>query len=183
VILITYQLAAGQEFVACATIGYFVGAGKLQAAEDYAKSVVWVTVVLVLVSTSLLAIFRVELVAALTPMKDVQQTTLAIIWIICIQMVPDCTKGTLRGVIKARGLQFKAMLINLSGHWCVNLTLIWLLAFKLKMGLSGIWLAKLVLETYIFVAYCLLVWGTAVEEAVVETSKQGDRKESTEAVR
>ena len=81
-------------------------------------------------------------------------------------MIPDCTKGTFRGVIKARGLQFKAMLINVSGHWCVNLSLIWLLGFKLKMGIAGIWLAKLFLEIYIMTAYTVLIWGTEIEEAL-----------------
>ena len=51
------------------------------------------------------------------------------------------------------------MLINISGHWCVNFTLIWLLAFHLGLGLSGIWLAKLALEIYIMVAYGILIWG------------------------
>lgn len=83
-------------------------------------------------------------------------------------MIPDCIKGTYRGVIKARGLQFKAMLINMSGHWCVNLSLIWLLGFKLKMGIAGIWLAKLVLELYIMTAYFILVWTTDISEALEE---------------
>ena len=79
-------------------------------------------------------------------------------WIICLQMIPDCTKGTFRGIIKARGLQYQAMLINVSGHWCVNFTLIWLLAFHLGLGIAGIWLAKLMLEIYIMTAYALLIW-------------------------
>jgi len=176
VILITYQFAAGLEFVSCATVGYFVGARNIEAAKQYTLSVTWVTLVLVLLSSSLLAIFKTELIGLLTPMPDIQKEVLAIMWIICLQMIPDCIKGTYRGVVKARGLQFKAMLINMSCHWCVNLSLIWLLGFKLKLGIAGIWLAKLVLELYIMIAYLILIWSTDISEALEEKAVTDEGK-------
>lgn len=105
-------------------------------------------------------------------MTDIQEAVLSIMWIICLSMIPDCLKGTFRGIIKARGLQFKSMLINLSGQWFVNLTLIWYLGFRLKMGIAGIWLAKLILEMYVAIGMAVLIWATDIDEALVNQEKQ-----------
>lgn len=84
VILLTYQFAAGLEFVSCATVGYFIGAKNILAAKQYTLSVTWVTFVLVLLSSMLLAVFRVQLITLLTPMVDIQKEVLSIMWIICL---------------------------------------------------------------------------------------------------
>ena len=59
VILLTYMFAAGLEFVACATVGYFIGAGNIKAAKQYSISLTWVTFVLVVCVSGILGLFRV----------------------------------------------------------------------------------------------------------------------------
>lgn len=49
-------------------------------------------------------------------------------------MFPDMFKGMLKGVIKALGIQNKCLLVNISGHWCIFMTLLYIFPFKLKMG-------------------------------------------------
>ena len=71
VILITYQFAAGLEFTSSTTVGYFTGARNFEAARNYSISVTWVTLILVTVSSTLLAVFQDELIGLLTPMKDI----------------------------------------------------------------------------------------------------------------
>jgi len=49
------------------------------------------------------------------------------------------------------------MWINLICQWVVNLSLQWFLAFHLEMGLAGFWIAKVVMESLIFVSYSTMI--------------------------
>ena len=78
-------------------------------------------------------------------------------WVFSLNTFPDCYKGMLKGIIKALGIQNKAAYINISGHWCINITLQLYLGFHLNMGLEGIWIAKVVNEFYIAAMYIIVL--------------------------
>ena len=63
----------------------------------------------------------------------------------------------LKGVIRALGIQSKAVYINLCGHWVINMSLQYLLTYRLGWGMLGMWTAKVVMETYVFIAYSILI--------------------------
>ena len=63
----------------------------------------------------------------------------------------------LKGVIKALGIQHKCVYVNISGHWCINMTLLYLLPFHFGLGIQGMWMAKVVLEWYIFIVYFFMI--------------------------
>ena len=63
----------------------------------------------------------------------------------------------IRGTIKGLGLQENLVILNLSGHWCLNLTLMLLLGFYFELGLFGFWLSKLALEIFLNIVYLMLV--------------------------
>mmetsp|Transcript_24789 Transcript_24789/g.38585 ORF Transcript_24789/g.38585 Transcript_24789/m.38585 type:complete len:86 (-) Transcript_24789:51-308(-) len=63
----------------------------------------------------------------------------------------------LKGIIKALGIQNKSIIVNLTGHWFINLTLQWYFAFHLNLGILGLWIAKQFLEFYIMTAYIMLI--------------------------
>jgi Na+-driven multidrug efflux pump len=75
----------------------------------------------------------------------------------------------LSGVIRALALQGKAIYVNLTGHWFINLSSMYFFAFYLDMGLIGLWYSKLILEYYIFTAYLLLInskdWSLIIRES------------------
>lgn len=70
----------------------------------------------------------------------------------------------MRGTIQGLGLQAYCWVINLVCCWIVNFTLIYYFAFKLKMGLYGIWLAKLILEVVVASSMQVLVSSTNWDE-------------------
>ena len=88
---------------------------------------------------------------------------------------PDTYKGMLKGVIRALALQSKAVYINLSGHWLVNLTSMYFFAFYLDMGLIGLWYSKLILEIYIFTMYLLLINSKDWSLIIIESKERQDR--------
>lgn len=63
----------------------------------------------------------------------------------------------MKGVIKALGAQDQCVKVNLIGHCGINLTLQLLLAFYFEMHLTGMWMAKCILEYFIVNAYALLI--------------------------
>ena len=72
-------------------------------------------------------------------------------------VIPDSYKGMIRGTIKGLGLQENLVILNLSGHWCLNLTLMLLLGFYFELGLFGFWLSKLALEIFLNIVCLMLV--------------------------
>ena len=82
--------------------------------------------------------------------------TLGIVWLNCLIVIPDSYKGMIRGIIKGLGLQEHLMFLNLSGHWCLNLTLMILLGFYFKLGILGFWVSKLALEIFLSTVYLIL---------------------------
>ena len=60
------------------------------------------------------------------------------IWIVSLYTFPDCFKGMLKGVFKSMALQHNAVYITLSGHYGINIILIWLFAFKLQYKEIGL---------------------------------------------
>lgn len=79
-------------------------------------------------------------------------------WILCLYLLPDGTKGSFKAVIKALGLQQKCVVIHLVGNWLINVPLQLLLSFKFKMNITGLWLANLTLSLYILSAYIMLLF-------------------------
>lgn len=64
----------------------------------------------------------------------------------------------LRGVIKAMNLQFLCAVINVTGHWIINLSLMIYFGFYLKFRIFGLWMAKFVLELFILASYTTLIY-------------------------
>ena len=89
---------------------------------------------------------------------------------------PDAYKGFLKGVIKALNLSMLAAVINLTGHWLINVTLQLTLAFYFEMGILGIWIGKATLEFYIYLTYNYLVSVTDWDEKAVESQQMAEKE-------
>ena len=94
---------------------------------------------------------------------------ISVIFVLCFSTFPDTYKSMLKGVIRALALQRTAVWINIVGHWCINMTLMYYFAFHLRLGLVGLWYSKLVLECYIFFAYMFIIskadWQKKIDES------------------
>ena len=113
--------------------------------------------------------FKEAIIHLYTDNLDVQNLAISVIWVCSISTFPDCYKGMLKGVVKALGIQNKAVYLNLSGHWIVNLSLVYVFAFYLNKGIIGFWLAKLVLEIYIFSSYLIMIQMQDWEKIIFES--------------
>lgn len=78
-----------------------------------------------MIATTSVMVFYMKdaIVYAFTTDEEVRATAIKVIWVISLSNFPDGYKGMLKGVIRALGLQSRAVYINIAGHWCINLTL------------------------------------------------------------
>lgn len=104
-----------------------------------------------------LFVVKEKILSSFTNNTNVLDLTLGIVWLNCLIVIPDSYKGMIRGTIKGLGLQEHLMILNLTGHWCLNLTLMILLGFYFDLGILGFWLSKLVLEIFLNIVYSILV--------------------------
>ena len=161
---LSYQVAIGLEQASCTLIGRQIGKGDVQKAKLFYKSFQWITTCMVATTSILVYFLKERIISLFTTDTRIQKTATSVLWIISLSNFPDGYKGMLKGVVRALGLQGKSVYINIVGHWCINLTLQWLLGFHYGWGLTGMWLGKLVLELFIFSAYNIMIsctdWNT-----------------------
>ena len=84
----------------------------------------------------------------------------------------------LKGVFKLMALQNTAVIITLTGHYGLNIFLIWLFAFKLDYKEIGLLYAKLGLEIYSLCTYVLVIhfqdWQKVIDETRERQKKDKD---------
>lgn len=71
-----------------------------------------------------------EAIVALYISDDVLQSFIIdVIWLMCLNTVPEVFKGYLKGVMKALTMQHRAVIINFAGCWLLQGSLVWLFVF------------------------------------------------------
>ena len=113
--------------------------------------------------------------------QNLVQSALNVTWTLIFSTFPSGFKGMQRGVIRALGIQHLALIVNLIGHWIINLSLQYLLGFYFGLGMLGMWLSKMILELFLFGSYSLLLhfydWNKAIEKS--KARQEGFKKQET----
>lgn len=157
-VALAYMVAIGLEQASCALVGWQIGKGDIEKAREFYDSFKIVTACLLFITSTCIYLFKEPLVRMFTDEELVTDKALTIIWLISFATFPDGYKGMMKGIIRALGLQNYCAWLNILGHWSINLTLQWHLGVRLGMGIKGLWIAKVILEFFIFGAYILLVY-------------------------
>lgn len=110
-------------------IGNEIGKGDVKQARKIYKTLHIVTFSLLSFAACVLFATKEKIILSFTNDTSVLNLTLRIVWLNCLIVIPDSYKGMIRGTIKGLGLQENLVILNLSGHWCLNLTLMLLLGF------------------------------------------------------
>jgi len=89
--------------------------------------------------------------------------------IFLFNFLPDNSRSVLRGVVKALGMQMRVMDVHIV-QLVINVFANWYFPFYLGMGLWGIWIAKTITDTFLFLAYVLKIylenWDKVAKESV-----------------
>jgi len=157
VVAMAYMVAIGLEQASCALVGQEIGKGDVPNAKLYYRAFEIITTIILICTSTLVYLFSDALISIFTTEKQINAELQKLMWVFSLNTFPDCYKGMLKGIIKALGIQTKAAYINISGHWCINITLQLYLGFHLNMGLEGIWIAKVINEFYIAAMYIIVL--------------------------
>ena len=65
--------------------------------------------------------------------------------------------GYLNGVIRALGMQKKAVLINFIGYWVLYPIIVYFFIVEKKLGFVGLWAALAVVQTFICISLHYLI--------------------------
>ena len=109
VMVISDMIGMGLDQASCAFVGQALGAGKVALARQFYDAFRLVSAVVILVYMVLFYHFQVQIVNIYTDIPSVQKETLKAIGLLLGNMFPDLFKGMLKGIIKALGIQKKAV--------------------------------------------------------------------------
>lgn len=159
--MLLQMMALGAQQGICALVGKQIGLQDIETARRYQSSGYLLGTALVLACAVVLYAYLPSLVGILIPSQpvvDIIANDPRLRLVVAFSFVPDALKQVQIGIIKALGLQSKAIKFSFTGNWILNLALIYHLCFTTnKWGLLGIWSAKLVTEIFILGANTFLI--------------------------
>lgn len=163
--VLLYMTGSGLDNASCALVGQALGANNISAAKGFYSTFRIIASLLIGLIMLLQWTFREVLVDMYTNIPSVRTEALSAIYLLLFNIFPDLFKGMLKGIIKAKGIQHKAVWVHLLCHWMIFPTSTWLFAFHYKWGLVGLWLAKIILEWSVVTCYTFIIWTTPWEES------------------
>ena len=107
-----------------------------------------------------------------TNIPSVRAEALSAIYLLIFNIFPDLFKGMLKGIIKAMGIQHKAVWVHLLCHWFIFPICTYTFAFYYNWGLVGLWVAKIVLEWSIVTCYTFIITISSWEEAAIKAEER-----------
>ena len=176
----SYQIAWGMQSAACTVLGNQIGLGNLKGSNAYLRVILIVSLVLNCVEAVVVYRYRHEFLGLMTDLADVKQAAYTILIYFAINVFLEGNRGVIRGVIKAMGLQHTQIAIAIIAQWVVAPCLMYYFIFVCQpdgqlhpgLGLSGIWISKLIIEVYINLAYLRILYNTDMQAIIDETRER-----------
>lgn len=136
---LSYMLPLGVSFGAAARVGMLIGAGNRRGARVAAWSALALGGALMLFGAFLFVVGRSSLPRLYT--DDVATLAMAatLLPVAAAFQLFDGLQAVGGGVLRGMGMPRPAALANLLGYYVVALPLGWLLAFRLGLGVMGLW--------------------------------------------
>ena len=137
---LSYMPTAGFSIAATTLVGQAVGAKNTHLSRRYTSELSRWALLITLVTASLLFFFPEQILALLTNDADVIALAAIYLRLMATSQIPQQVAGVLNGAIRGSGDTRTPMVVAAIGLWGVRLPLAYILAFPLKMGITGVWL-------------------------------------------
>ena len=137
---LSYMPTAGFSIAATTLVGQAVGAKNTHLSRRYTSELSRWALLITLVTASLLFFFPEQILALLTNDADVIALAAIYLRLMATAQIPQQVAGVLNGAIRGSGDTRTPMVVAAIGLWGVRLPLAYILAFPLKMGITGVWL-------------------------------------------
>ena len=101
--MMSYTIGYGMQTTSSTLIGNQVGKGNLKGATDYFKTAMQLTMVLVLLEGLFFYFLKEYILGSLTSLDALQEELHLIYFWFVINVIPDCIRGSIKGVFRALG--------------------------------------------------------------------------------
>lgn len=160
ILMFVYMFGLGMMQCACTLVGNQIGKGNAFEAIDYFKKIMLASIIIFSVLTVVTWIHFDFILEILTQIEEIQNLARKLRFMICLNIIPDCLAGMLRGVFKGLGIQAKLIKPHIIYFGFLSTLCTWYFCFYLDLGLIGIWIAKTVVAVLINIAYLIILYKT-----------------------
>ena len=175
IMVLLYMIGSGLDSAACALVGQSLGAGDVLLANKFYQNFKWVSAAIIFLVMISFYYSCETIVGMYTTIPGVRQEALSAVGLIVMNIFPDLFKGMLKGVIKALGIQYKAVYVHIFCHWGVFVGLTYLFAFHYNLGIAGLWYAKICLEWSIVSFYTFIIYNSDWEQIAKDAQERSKR--------
>eukprot|EP00884_Botryococcus_braunii_P017297 jgi/Botrbrau1/4250/Bobra.0044s0045.1 len=124
-------------------VGNTLGAGRPHLARRSGYMCIALCMAFECVSASLILGFRNHIGYAFVKDPEVVSLVAKIAPLAAIYQFPDGLYGTSSGILRGMGRQAQLLGSNLVGFWGIGMTTCYLLTFRFKLGIDGLWIGLL----------------------------------------
>lgn len=166
-----YMLPMGIGSASSVRVSNAIGGKLPRGARRSAWTAVGITMVGQVIIGIALILGREQVGSIFSDDREVLETASSLFFLIAICMIGDGLNASIGGALRGLGRQELGAIFNLVSYWCVGIPLAWSLAFKVGMGLVGLWIglcscAMLNGMVMALALGCFINWDEAVENSV-----------------
>ncbi|GAB4817791.1 hypothetical protein N2152v2_004837 [Parachlorella kessleri] len=177
-----YMFPMGLSSATTVRVSNALGAGLPSSAKRTALTAGTLVFGIELVLTALVVATRGVLGYVFTDVKEVIDTTAAVLPVLALSLFGDGMNCVLSGVLRGAGRQGLGAALNISTFWCMGLPLAGLLAFKAHLGITGLWAGLAATTMVQAVAIMTIVlrfnWEREAERAAANFDRRGEGEEA-----
>ncbi|KAG7829955.1 hypothetical protein KL943_005326 [Ogataea angusta] len=147
-----YQIPFAISVAASTRVAWFIGSASKDAAKKVTKAAFLVAAIFGVFNASVLATFRYNIASLFSQDPKVIQLAGRVLIIGAIYQVNDVVSCVTAGILRGQGRQYIGGWLNLFSYYCVALPVAFLLAFKFRLELFGLWIGMVI--ALFFVSVC-----------------------------
>lgn len=153
--MFAYMTAYGMQSPGCATVGQQLGRCNIPKAYQYLRAAFSVFIVVLVIELAVFWFCKRQLIDTMTDIQELRESVDAMYLLFMANIVVDGIRGMLRGPIYALGLMRRLLIWNVLFQCILMPSLIYYFVYVKKMGLYGIWTAKVIADAGNTVMYAL----------------------------
>lgn len=178
-ISIIFIFHLGLSLTTTTLVGNSVGAGNKTNIYRYSVTALLIGVIMMIISTSLVMIFRSSIPHLYTDEKSVGELFYNLLGIYMIFSIPDSIQMILHGIIKGLGRQKWASVCCLIVLYPINTSLGYTLAFYFKLGIMGLWYSQMTSIFLLIISYLAVYMKCDIDEIIEEVKTVLDSRRNS----
>ncbi|KAG7661393.1 uncharacterized protein J8A68_005088 [[Candida] subhashii] len=170
--VLLYQIPFALSIAASTRVAWFVGAASEKTARTATTAALYTALTFGVMNCSILFFFRWKLASLYTNEKDVITLAAKVLIVGSIYQINDFISCATAGVLRGQGRQIIGGITNVVGYYLLALPCAFVFAFKLKLGLLGLWFGMIIALMFVSLVqlYFVLIsdWEQIIRDSISE---------------